>query len=263
VKAQPAVVVHRDGPVAVLTLARPDRANAMDDEITDGLLDELGALSGDADVRAVVLTGTGEVFSAGGDFTTIRLMQTDRALRDSMLAAHHKLFRVITGMPFPSVAAVNGPAVGAGATLALLCDLVVMADEAYLSDPRVSLGLVDGAGGFVLWPLLTGLSAAKEHLLLGDQVSSAQALRLGLANRVVPTADTLPQALRLAHRLAEQPPHAVRQAKRLLNHPLRTAVGLLEESRRVETECFDTEEHRRRLDELSARVTAKAKAGNP
>ena len=79
-----------------------------------------------------------------------------------------------------------GPAVGAGVTVALLCDLVVMAQDAFLSDPRVSLGLLDGAGGIVLWPLLTSLSAAKEHLLLGDRVSGVEAHRLGLANRAVP-----------------------------------------------------------------------------
>ena len=92
----------------------------------------------------------------------------------------------MTRLPFPTVAAVNGAAVGAGVTVALLCDLVVMAEDTFLSDPRVSLGLLDGAGGLLLWPLLTSLSAAKEHLLLGDRVSGVEAHRLGLVNRAVP-----------------------------------------------------------------------------
>ena len=256
--ADPVLVVHRDGPVAVMTLTRPDKANALDAEITEALLDVLGALAADPDVHALVLTGAGASFSAGGDFATIRAMQSDRVHREAILAAHQELFRVMSGLPFPSVAAVNGAAVGAGATLALMCDLIVMADSAYLSDPRVALGLLDGAGGFVLWPLLASLSAAKEHLLLGDRVSAAEALRLAMVNRVVPAAETMPAALALARRLAKLPGHAAREARRLLNHPLRLAAGLLEESTRAESECFDTAEHRERLDELSRRVTGSA-----
>lgn len=150
----------------------------------------------------MVLTGEGSAFSAGGDFKTIRAMRDDRSLRDTVLAAHQELFWAMTRLPFPTVAAVNGAAVGAGVTVALLCDLVVMAEDSFLSDPRVSLGLLDGAGGLLLWPLLTSLSAAKEHLLLGDRVSGAEAHRLGLANRAVPATDVLEEALRLADRLA-------------------------------------------------------------
>ena len=165
--AHPAVVVDRLGSVARVTLARPEKANAMDAEITDALLEAVLALRNDPDVHAMVLTGQGSAFSAGGDFETIRAMRDDRALRETVLAAHQELFWVMTRLPFPTVAAVNGAAVGAGVTVALLCDLVVMAEDTFLSDPRVSLGLLDGAGGFLLWPLLTSLSAAKEHLLPG------------------------------------------------------------------------------------------------
>ena len=157
-------------------------------------------------------------------------------------------------LPFASVAAVNGAAVGAGVTVALLCDLVVMAQDAFLSDPRVALGLLDGAGGIVLWPLLTSLSAAKEHLLLGDRVSSAEAHRLGLVNRVVPTEETVVAALDLAHRLAALPPHAVREARRLLNSHIERAAPVLSECARAESECFDTDDHRAALDRLSMRL---------
>ena len=199
------MVVERDGPVACVTLARPEKANAMDAEITDALLGAVLGLRDDADVHAMVLTGQGSAFSAGGDFDTIRAMREDRQMRDAVLEAHQELFWVMTRLPFPTVAAVNGPAVGAGVTVALLCDLVVMAEDTFLSDPRVSLGLLDGAGGLVLWPLLTSLSAAKEHLLLGDRVSGTEAHRLGLANRAVPASDVLAEALQLAKRLGELP----------------------------------------------------------
>jgi enoyl-CoA hydratase len=229
----------------------------LDAEITDALLEAVLDLSGDADVHAMVLTGRGSAFSAGGDFDTIRAMREDRRLRDTVLDAHQELFRVMTRLPFPTVAAVNGAAVGAGVTVALLCDLVVMAEDTFLSDPRVSLGLLDGAGGLVLWPLLTSLSAAKEHLLLGDRVSGAEAHRLGLANRVAPASDVLSEALALAIRLAALPPQAVRQARRLLNSHIDRAAVILEDCARAESECFDTEEHRVLLERLSARVAAK------
>jgi enoyl-CoA hydratase len=253
----PAVIVDRHGPVACVSLNRPDRANALDAEIADALLEEVLILSGDADVHAMVLTGEGSAFSAGGDFDTIRAIREDRAMRDAVLETHQELFRVMTRLPFPTVAAVNGAAVGAGVTVALLCDLVVIAEDTFLSDPRVSLGLLDGAGGLVLWPLLTSLSAAKEHLLLGDRVSGTEAHRLGLANRVAPASDVLPEALALAVRLAALPPQAVRQARRLLNSHIDRAAVILEDCARAESECFDTEEHRVLLERLTAQVAAK------
>jgi enoyl-CoA hydratase len=210
----------------------------------------------------MALTGQGNAFSAGGDFETIRAMRDDRSLRDTVLAAHQELFWVMTRLPFPTVAAVNGAAVGAGVTVALLCDLVVMAEDAFLSDPRVSLGLLDGAGGLLLWPLLTSLSAAKEHLLLGDRVSGVEAHRLGLVNRAVPVSEVLEEALRLANRLAALPPQAVRQARQLLNFHIDRVAPLLPRCARAESECFDTEEHRVLLERLSARVAAK-NAGSP
>lgn len=184
-------------------------------------------------------------------------MRDDRSLRDTVLAAHQELFWAMTRLPFPTVAAVNGAAVGAGVTVALLCDLVVMAEDSFLSDPRVSLGLLDGAGGLLLWPLLTSLSAAKEHLLLGDRVSGAEAHRLGLANRAVPATDVLEEALRLADRLAALPPQAVRQTRQLLNFHIDRVAALLPHCARAESECFDTEEHRVLLERLSARAAAK------
>jgi enoyl-CoA hydratase len=257
-QAHPAVVIDRHGPVACVTLARPERANAMDGEITDALLRAVITLRDDPDVHAMVLTGRGNAFSAGGDFDTIRAMREDRPMRDAVLDAHQELFWAMTRLPFPTVAAVNGAAVGAGVTVALLCDLVVMAEDTFLSDPRVSLGLLDGAGGLVLWPLLTSLSAAKEHLLLGDRVSGTEAHRLGLANRAVPACDVLEEALSLANRLAALPARAVREARRLLNSHIDRAAVILPDCARAESACFDTQEHRLLLERLSARVAAES-----
>jgi enoyl-CoA hydratase len=255
--AETPVRVDREGPVAVVTLSRPGKSNAMDGEITEALLAALGSLSARGDVGAMVLTGQGAAFSAGGDVETIKEMGQDRMFRDAILGAHLRLFHTMTRLPFASVAAVNGAAVGAGVTVALLCDLVVMADTAFLSDPRVSLGLLDGAGGIVLWPLLTSLSAAKEYLLLGERLGGDEAHRLGLVNRVVPQDDVHVEALRLAHRLAALPRQAATQMRRLLNNHMDQLEGLLEESTRAEYACFDTDEHSLLLEQLSERLATK------
>jgi enoyl-CoA hydratase len=252
--SEPAVRVEHDGTIAVVTLNRPAQANAMDGEVTYALLAAIRAARTGGDTRALVLAGAGDAFSAGGDVGTIVDMREDRRLRDAVLGAHTELFREMLRLPFPSVAAVNGPAVGAAVTVALLCDLVVMAENAFLSDPRVALGLLDGAGGLLIWPLLTSLSAAREHLLLGDCVPAQEAHRLGLANRVVAGPDVRTEAMSLARRLAKLPPQAVREARRLLNHPLDQATSMLDECAKAESELFDTPEHRVLVERLSRKV---------
>jgi enoyl-CoA hydratase/carnithine racemase len=254
--ARQAVSSSRDGAVAVLTLTRPARANAMDGEVTDALLAAVRSARSDDGVRAMVLTGAGAAFSGGGDVAAIEAMRRDPSMRAAILGAHTELFWEMTRLPFPSVAAVNGAAVGAGVTLALLCDLVVMAEDAHLSDPRVAIGLLDGAGGLLLWPLFTSLSAAREYLLLGDRVTAAEAHRLGLANRVVARPQVLEESMGLARRLAQLPPQAVRQTRRLLNAPLEQAAALLDDCSRTESELFDTPEHRVLAEQLSRRVAA-------
>ncbi len=251
VTPEAAVRVEQEGAVAVVTLARPEQANAMDGEITAALLDTVRSLADDDGVRALVLTGAGTVFSAGGAVDTIRKMRDDPRFRGAVLRAHQELFWAMNRLPFPTVAAVNGPAVGAGATVALLCDLVVMSPEAYLRDPRVSLGLLDGAGGFVLWPLLTSLSAAKEHLLLGSKVTGIEAHRLGLANRVVPAPEVFAESLGLARQLAALPRTAAQQARNLLNIHIDRVTPMLDECAEAEFACFDTPEHHLLLEELS------------
>jgi enoyl-CoA hydratase len=211
------------------------------------------------DVRAMVLTGEGSAFSGGGDVATIRAMRDDLEVRGAVLGTHTELFWEMTRLPFPSVAAVNGPAIGAGATVALLCDLVVMADDAFLSDPRVSLGLLDGAGGLLLWPLLTSLSAAREYLLLGDRVTAAEARRLGLANRVVAGPGVLTEAMGLAQRLAELPGSAVRELRRLLNIPVEQAAAALADSSKAEYGLFDTPEHHVLAERLADRLAARSR----
>lgn len=252
--------VERHDSIAVVKMTRSEKANALDGYATIELLATLRALSDDPSVAAIVLTGDGDSFSAGGDFDTIRAMRDSREVRDQILSAHRDLFWTLVRLPVPIVAAVQGPAIGAGCTLALLCDVVLMADSAFLSDPRVSLGLLDGAGGLVLWPLLTSLSAAREHLLLGDRLTGDDAYRLGLVSRVLPVADVLPAAIELAGRFTKMPAHSVQAARRLLNFHLERAASMLDACYLAESTCFDSPEFSERLEELTQRHGSKAVA---
>jgi enoyl-CoA hydratase len=157
--------------------------------------------------------------------------------------------------PHPVVAAVNGPAVGLGCSLASLSDLVVMAEEAYLADPHVALGLVAGDGGALTWPLNIGLQRAKEWLLLGGRISARQALEFGLANRVVPAGEVVEEARKLARKLAALPPQALRETRRVLNQPLVARLdAALEDVLAAETTSFDEPAFQQSLAAMLART---------
>jgi len=230
--------------VRVLMLQRPGSRNALDEELHVALVDALDILAADPQVRAIVLTGSGPTFSAGGDLTLIRAIQNDHQLRSGTLELARRLFQRFVTLEVPIIAAVNGPAVGAGCTLALLCDVVLMAEDAYLADPHVSIGLVPGDGGTVLWPVMAGLPAARAYLLTGDRVAASEAHRLGLAHQVVPAEDLMTNALSFAQRISARPSFAVRETKRALNLHLADAAGIsFEAALAAEDRSFDSAEH--------------------
>ncbi len=234
------LLVEVDDGIAVVTLNRPDSLNATDEALHGALAAVWPRLSADPDVRAVVLTGNGRAFSGGGDLDLLQRMTEDLDLRARIMAEGIDIVEAMTAVPVPIVAAVNGPAVGLGCSLAAMSDLVVMEEQAYYADPHVMLGLVAADGGALTWPLLTSLLRAKEFLLLGDRMPAAQALELGLANRVVPTGTALDEARALAARLAALPPQSVRETKSALNTALRTAVATaLRPAIEAETRSFD------------------------
>ena len=151
-------------------------------------------------------------------------MQENTDLRQATLNRSRSLFWSLVALEIPVIAAVNGPAVGAGATLALLSDIVLMAEHAYLAEPRVSIGLVPGDGGAIVWPLLAGVPAARAYLFTGDRMPAEEAYRLGLVHRVVAGDSLLAEAMELADRLAGLSPHSVRATKRALNLHLESAA---------------------------------------
>ena len=176
--------VRADGPLRIITLNRPDALNAVNDSLHNGLARLWQRLSDDRTARAAVLTGSGRAFSAGGDFSYLAELAGDADLRAKTIADGREIVLGMARCRIPVVAAVNGPAVGLGCSLVALSDLVYIADDAYLADPLVQVGLVAADGGPLTWPLHISLLLAKEYALSGTRISSQRAVELGLANHV-------------------------------------------------------------------------------
>ena len=203
------LLVQRDGPVAILTFNRPDAMNAFDDDLHHAFARFWIDLERDDDVRAVVLTGAGRAFSAGGNIDDFDRLRTDLAARGAIMRSARRLVDEMLNVRVPVVAAVNGAAIGLGCTLATLCDIVFLADTARIADPHVTVALVAGDGGAVTWPHMTSILKAKQYLLTGDPIPPDEAVAIGLANFVVPADQVVANATAFAHRLAALPPQAV------------------------------------------------------
>lgn len=219
------IEITSDGPVRIVTLNRPAQSNAVNEAMHRALGDVWSHLADDRDAAAVVLTGAGTAFCAGGDRDMIDRTAADPDWRYESMRHARRIVTEMLAFPLPVIAAVNGPAVGLGCSLAVLCDVVLMSDRAYFCDPHVSIGLVAADGGTLCWPLLTSLLRAKEYLFTGEKVGAALAVDIGLANRTVSPDRVLAEACDLAQRLARQPRQALRDTKRALNIHLSAAVS--------------------------------------
>ncbi len=199
--------------VRVLTLDRPERRNALSTALQQDLVDELLSCAEDPDVRAIVLTGNGPAFCAGLDLKEIReLDQRGEHFRPPMNRPTRLLFEVVTETPVPVVAALNGAAVAGGFELALACDIRIAAPGIRLGLPEAQIGMGANFGSVVL-PKRIPMGIALEMLFTGEYVTSEDAERWGLVNRVVPAEDVLPAALALAERIAANAPISVRRMK--------------------------------------------------
>ena len=236
--------VEADGAVRVVTLNRPDALNAFDEEMHGEFSRLWSFVERDQDARAIVLTGAGRAFSAGGSIDDFDLFRRDFAARRQTMRFARRLVDDMLNVHVPVVAAVNGPAVGLGCTLATLCDIVYVADDTYLADPHVSVALVAGDGSAVTWPFCTSLLHAKQYLLTGDRIPAAKAVTMGLANEAVPAADLMKEATAFAQRLASLPPQAIQDTKLTLNQHLRlAAVTTLGMGLAAESQSHDTPEY--------------------
>jgi enoyl-CoA hydratase/carnithine racemase len=199
--------------VATITLNRPEVKNAVDFKLHRGLEHLLLDIAHDEEIGAAVLTGAGDSFCAGGDLKNF--FPPNPSIFES--SRNRNLNLAFAQCEVPLVAAVNGHAYGLGATIALSCDVVYMADTAKLGDTHVKVGLTAGDGCQVMWPLMVGLHRAKEYLMTGKLLTGAEAERIGLVNYCVPRAEVVSRAQAFARELAEGAPMAVRYTKMVLN----------------------------------------------
>ncbi|HEY9263476.1 MAG TPA: enoyl-CoA hydratase/isomerase family protein, partial [Mycobacterium sp.] len=204
--------------VAQVTLSRPELLNRVDQELHIALPAVLNEIAQDRSVRAVVLASTGKVFSAGGDFELLHRAYADGAERQAIIDDGRRLLNALLSIPQPVVAAMQGAAIGVGATMVLLCDAVVAARTASIADTHVAIGLVAGDGGALAWPQSAGMLRARRYLLTGDPLDAATAYDFGLVTDLVDSPEAVvPAALELAARIARRAPLAVQGTKQALN----------------------------------------------
>jgi enoyl-CoA hydratase/carnithine racemase len=244
------LTVEKHGAVAVLTLNRPESLNALG---APGDGDQVAAvcetINADADVRCVVLTGAGRAFSAGGDVKAMKAREGafgggGVGIRDNYRRNIHRIVRAIYGLEVPTIAAVNGPAIGLGCDVACMCDMRIASTSAKFGVTFLKLGLIPGDGGAWLLPRIIGMDRAAELLFTGDVIDAQTAVDWRLVGRAVAPEDLLNEALALAHRIAAQPPHALRLAKNLLrNGTMATYDTMMDMSAAVQAISHLTDDH--------------------
>jgi len=240
--------------IATITLNRPDRMNAWTPIMERDVRHAMEAAAADDDVRVIVLTGAGRAFCAGGDvkgMSSGTLMGGDgskksRFDRGPIAAANgRRLVENMLDVEQPIIGAINGDAVGLGATIALLCDIIVVSEKARFADTHVKVGIVAGDGGAVIWPLLIGPHRAKEFLMRGNFINGAEAAKIGMVNYAVAPDQVMSKARELAQELADGPTWAIRWSKLAVNKWLKQQANLiLDASLAYEMMTFGTEDQK-------------------
>ena len=241
--------VETDGRVLTVTLNRPEARNAINQRLIRELRTIWDDLADDPAVSAVLLTGAGTIFSVGGDVKAMSERQggdvlEDGEVHDPMIS--RRLVNRLLELDKPIICAINGDCIGLAATIALLCDITVISPDARIGDSHVNkVGLVAGDGGTVVWPLLIGVSKAKEYLMRGTLLKGAEAERIGLVNHCVPAGEVLAFARQIAHELAHGPTWAIRWTKLSINQIVKERVNhLMEASMALEQVTFATADHK-------------------
>lgn len=227
---------ERQGRILTVRIAAPGAVNAVDGALHHELAHVFADLQADRESDLVVLTGKGRAFCAGGDFDWFEeTIREPARFRDIGFEAK----RIVTSLlelEKPIICRLNGAAAGLGATIALLCDVIVANETALIGDPHVKVGLVAGDGGAVIWPALIGMARAKEFLLTGDLMTGAKAAEIGLVNHAVPAEQLDARVAEIAGRILGNPRHAVRWTKLVMNQPLKQlAVQSMDASIAYET----------------------------
>jgi len=238
------IIFKKEGSIATITFNDPEKLNPMGIKMAENIRSALEECGRDEEVRAIIMTGAGRAFSAGGDLREIRENVPPLVFRDG-IALVFKVVLAIADLEKPVIAAVNGPAVGVAFNMVLACDIVVASEEASFSEIFVRIGLIPDGGAHFLLPRIIGLAKAKEFIYTGKIISAREAETLGLVNQVVPPDKLNSAAQQWANRLANGPTRAIGMAKKLLNHSFQTGLAeMIEVETEIQTLLHETEDHK-------------------
>lgn len=223
------VLVTREGHIGVVSMNRPESRNAIDGELGSQFREALARVAADESMRAILICGEGKSFCVGGDVKMFDEQssapaEVSPAAKVIDLLSGTDMIDAILAIPQPTVSAVQGHAMGLGATIAMFCDVMLVADDAKIADTHVNIGLVAGDGGAVTFPLMMPFGTAKWYLLTGEHIVGAEAVRLGLALKSVPADELHAASLEVAGKLAAMPPLAAQGTKATLNQILRNRM---------------------------------------
>lgn len=248
------VELARRGRLLTVTLNRPDVRNAINRQMHDDLVDVWAFVAQDDRSDVVVLTGAGGAFSAGGDLAHLADTAAHPELFEADVVRAKRIVFAMLDLEKPLICRLNGHAIGLGATLALLCDVIFAADSAKIGDPHVNLGLVAGDGGAIVWPQRIGFARAKEYLLTGDPVPAKRAEEIGLINHCVPAAELDGAVDAFCQRLLDGSTNAIRWTKVLVNLELkRIAHAVMDPGIAYEAVTVRSRDYRDAVDALRAK----------
>ncbi|WP_150293414.1 crotonase/enoyl-CoA hydratase family protein [Sphingobium estronivorans] len=252
--------------VMIVTMDSPETRNALGSDVQYGAIEDVcRRISADRSIRAVVWTGAGRAFCAGGDIKLMRDRVLDPGLEPIEDRYHykegiHRIPLALYNLEVPVIAAVNGPAIGAGLDLACMCDIRIASEAAKFAESFVTLGIIPGDGGAFLLQRLVGPSKAAELTFTGDVIDAPTALQCGLVSQVVAAEELLPRAVDMAQRIARNPPHVLRMAKRLLREAQHSRLEtVLELSASFQALAHATKDHRDRIDAAVGRLGGNKK----
>ena len=245
------LIVEKSDGIATVTMNRPEDRNALSTrEQFKELVDACADVQADPSIRCLVLTGADPAFCAGGNVKNMR----DRTgiaggsgmdIREGYRVGIQTIPLAFSRLDVPTIAAVNGPAIGAGCDLACMCDIRIASDKARFAESFVKLGIIPGDGGAWLLPRAVGLSRAAEMMFTGDPIDAAEAARIGLVSRVVPHGELMAEARKLALRIAANPGHALRIAKHLMREGQRVGIDTsLDQAAALQALAHQTADHK-------------------
>lgn len=257
------IIEKKDHGVRVLTLNRPEIRNALSSEMIADILANLKTIQSDQDARVLIITGAGSAFCAGGDIQEMVQKQGMFGGTSIEIYNHYRkeiqmMVRSLYHLEIPTIAAVNGPAIGAGCDFAAFCDIRIASKNAIFAESFVHLGLLSGDGGNWILPRIIGLPRATEMAFMGDPVSAEMALEIGLVSSLSDPGELLTAALKIAQKIGALPSSAVRMTKKLLHKSLESSLGLaLDEAASMQALLHGTEDHKNAVAALLSHLHKK------